>query len=125
MGWTKVSLGDMDGAIEQLEVAQRLNPLDPRRYVTLTAMAYAHFFAGRNDEASVWAANVVRQQPNYLAGQRIMTACHAVAGRIDEARQACPVAMRIDPSQRISVSNPPAPFPPPPDIHQLSQPVRI
>jgi adenylate cyclase len=49
MGWTKVYLGDMDGAIEQLEVAQRLNPLDPRRYVALTAMAYAHFFAGRAD----------------------------------------------------------------------------
>jgi adenylate cyclase len=125
MGWTKVYLGDMDGAIEQLEVAQRLNPLDPRRYVTLTAMAYAHFFAGRNDEASVWAINVVRQQPNYLAGQRIMTACHAMAGRIDQARQACAVAMRIDPTQRISVSNARAPFRRSQDIDKLAQAFRI
>jgi adenylate cyclase len=125
MGWTKVYLGDMDGAIEQLEVAQRVNPLDPRRYVTVTAMAYAHFFAGRNDEASVWAANVVRQQPNYLAGLRIMTACHAMAGRIEEARQACAVAMRIDPTQRISVSNARAPFRRPQDIDKLAQAFRI
>jgi TolB-like protein/class 3 adenylate cyclase len=125
MGWTRVYLGDMDDAIEQLEVAQRVNPLDPRRYVTLTAMAYAHFFAGRNDEASVWAANVVRQQPNYLAGQRIMMACHAMAGRIDEARQACAVAMRIDPTQRISVSNARAPFRRPQDVEKLAQAFRI
>ena len=125
MGWTRVYLGDMDGAIEQLEVAQRVNPLDPRRYVTLTAMAYAHFFAGRTDEASVWATNVVRQQPNYLAGQRIMTACHAMAGRIDQARQACAVAMRIDPTQRISVSNARAPFRRSEDIDKLAQAFRI
>jgi len=125
MGWTKVYLGDMDGAIEQLEVAQRLNPLDPRRYVALTATAYAHFFAGRNDEALVWATNVVRQQPNYLAGRRIMMACHATAGRIDQARQACAVAMRIDPTQRISVSNARAPFRRSEDIDKLAQAFRI
>jgi adenylate cyclase len=125
LGWTKVYLGDMDSAIEQLEVAQRLSPLDPRRYVTLTAMAYAHFFAGRNEEASAWAINVVRQQPNYLAGQRIMAACHAMAGRIDQARQACAVAMRIDPTQRISVLNGRAPFRRSQDIDKLEQAFRI
>jgi adenylate cyclase len=125
MGWTRVYLGDMDSAIEQLEVAQRVNPLDPRRYVTLTAMAYAHFFAGRNDEASVWAAHVVRQQPNYLAGQRIMTACHATAGRIDEARQAFAAAMQIDPTQRISISNARAPFRRSQDVDKLARAFRI
>ena len=125
MGWTKVYLGDMDGAIEQLEVAQRLNPLDPRRYVTLTAMAYAHFFAGRNDEASALATDVVLLQPNFVPGQRIMMACHAVAGRIDEARQACAAALRIDPTQRISVSNARAPFRRPQDIDKLEQAFRI
>jgi TolB-like protein/class 3 adenylate cyclase len=125
MGWTKIYLGDMDDAIEQLEVALRLNPLDPRRYTALTAMAYAHFFAERNDEASVWATDVVRQQPNYLAGQRIMVACHAVAGRIDEARQACAAALRIDPTQRISVSNARAPFRRQQDIDKLEQGFRV
>jgi TolB-like protein/class 3 adenylate cyclase len=125
MGWTKVYLGDMDGAIEQLEVALRVNPLDPRRYATSTAMAYAHFFAGRNDEASALATNVVRQQPNYLAAQFVMMSCHAVAGRIDEARQACAVVLRIDPTQRISVSSARAPFRRPQDVDKLSQAFRI
>jgi adenylate cyclase len=125
MGWTKVYLGDMDGAIEQLDVALRVNPLDPRRYTTSTAMAYAHFLAGRNDEASALASDVVRQQANYLAAQRIMMACYAMAGRIDEARQACAVAMRIDPTQRISVSNARAPFRRPQDVEKLTQAYRI
>jgi adenylate cyclase len=125
MGWTKVYLGDMDGAIEQLEVALRVNPLDPLRHTISTAMAYAHFFAGRNDEASALATVVVRQQPNFVPGQRIMMACHAVAGRIDEARQACAAALRIDPTQRISVSNARAPFRRLQDIDKLEQAFRI
>jgi TolB-like protein/class 3 adenylate cyclase len=125
MGWTKVYLGDTDGAIEQLEVALRVNPLDPLRHTISTAMAYAHFFAGRNDEASALARDVVRQQPNFIPGQRIMMACHAVAGRIDEARQACAAALRIDPTQRISVSNARAPFRRPQDIDTLEQAFRI
>jgi TolB-like protein/class 3 adenylate cyclase len=125
MGWTKVYLGDMDGAIEQLEVAMRVNPLDPLRHTISTAMAYAHFFAGRNDEASVLATDVVRQQPNFIPGQRIMMACHALAGRIDSARQACAAALRIDPTQRISVSNARAPFRRPQDIDKLERAFRI
>jgi adenylate cyclase len=124
-GWTKVYLGDMDGAIEQLEVALRVNPLDPLRHTISTAMAYAHFFAGRNAEASALATDVVRQQANFLAGQRIMMACHAMAGRIEEARQACAAALRIDPTQRISVSNARAPFRRPQDIDKLEQAFRI
>jgi adenylate cyclase len=125
MGWTKVYLGDMDGAIEQLEVALRVNPLDPLRHTISTAMAYAHFFAGRNDEASALVTDVVRQQPNFVPGQRIMMACHAVAGRIDEARQACAAALRIDPTQRISVSSARAPFRRPQDIDRLEEAFRI
>jgi TolB-like protein/class 3 adenylate cyclase len=125
MGWTKVYLGDTDGAIEQLEVALRVNPLDPLRHTISTAMAYAHFFAGRNDEASALATVVVRQQPNFVPGQRIMMACHAVAGRIDEARQACAAALRIDPTQRISVSNARAPFRRPQDVDKLEGAFRI
>jgi adenylate cyclase len=125
MGWTKVYLGDMDGAIEQLEVAMRVNPLDPLRHTITTAMAYAHFFAGRNDEASVLATDVVRQQPNFVPGQRIMMACHALAGRIDSARQACAAALQMDPTQRISVSNARAPFRRPQDIDKLEQAFRI
>jgi adenylate cyclase len=121
MGWINVYLGEHEAAIEQLEIAQRLNPLDPRRYGARAAMAYAHFFAGRHEEASKLAATATQQQPNYLAGQRIMMACHAVMGRLDEARASCATVMQIDPSQRVSGNKARAPFQRPEDIKKLKE----
>jgi len=121
MGWINVYLGEHEAAIEQLEIAQRLNPLDPRRYGARTAMAYAHFFAGRHEEASKLAATATQQQPNYLAGQRIMMACHAVMGRLDEARASCATVMQIDPSQRVSGNKARAPFQRPEDMKKLKE----
>jgi adenylate cyclase len=54
-----------------------------------------------------------------------MMACHAAAGRIDQARQACAIAMQIDPTQRISGSRSRAPFRRPQDIEKLAQAYRI
>ena len=89
-GWAHIYLGDVDAAIEQFQVALRLSPLDPRIYVIQTGLAYGHFFAGRNEEASTWAATAIRQQPNFLVAQRIMMACHAMSGRVRKhGRRAC------------------------------------
>jgi TolB-like protein/class 3 adenylate cyclase len=110
LGWIYVYRGDGDAAIEQIEAGMRIDPLDPHGYSALTVKAYAHFFAGRTDEALALAANAVLQQPNYLAAQRILMACHAMEGQIREARQVCETAMKIDPSQQISVSKGRAPF---------------
>jgi TolB-like protein/class 3 adenylate cyclase len=124
MGWINVYLGEHEAAIEQLEIAQRLNPLDPRRYGAWTAMAYAHFFAGRHEEASRLAEIATRQQPNYLAGLRIMMACYAVTGRLDEARASCAAVMKIVPSQRLSGDKAWAPFQRPQDMQKLREAYR-
>jgi tetratricopeptide (TPR) repeat protein len=125
MGWINVYLGDVDAAIEQFQIAIRVNPLDPRGFVARTGMAYAHFFASRNEEASTWATAVVRQQPNYLAAQRIMMACHAMAGRIEEAQQTCALALHMDSTQRISGGKSFAPFRRPEDLEKLAEAFRI
>ena len=96
-GWIHLYLGEVDAAIEQFQVALRLSPLDPRIFIVQTGLAYAHFFAGRNEEASSWAATAVRQQPNYLSAQRIMMACHAMSGRIEEAREICARSIATEP----------------------------
>ena len=44
-GWVRGYAGDADGAIESLNNAIRLDPLDPRVFLTQTAMAFAHFVA--------------------------------------------------------------------------------
>jgi adenylate cyclase len=88
-------------------------------------MAFAHFLAGRNEEASSWAATAVRRQPTFLPGQRIMMACHAMSGRVEEARQACMLALQLDPTQRISGIKDRTPFRRAEDIERLAQAFRI
>jgi TolB-like protein/class 3 adenylate cyclase len=124
-GWIHIYLGEVDAAIEQFQVALRLNPLDPRIFVVQTGLAWAHFFAGRNEDASTWAATAVRQQPNYLSGQRAMMACHAMSGRLEEAREVCARALQLDPTQRISGIKDRVRLSRAQDIERLAQAFRI
>ena len=101
-GWGQLYLGNVDAAIEQFQVALRLSPLDPLIFTVQTGLAYAHFFADRNEEASTWAATAVGQRPNHLGAQRIMMACNAMSGRVDEAREICARLMQLNPALRIS-----------------------
>jgi tetratricopeptide (TPR) repeat protein len=50
-GWVKVWLRELDRAIEHLNLAIRLSPLDPLIHMMLIATAHAHFFAGRLEES--------------------------------------------------------------------------
>jgi adenylate cyclase len=124
-GWAHLWLGDVDAAIEQFHVALRLNPLDPWINTAQTGLAYAHFFAGRNEEASSWAATAIVQQPNHVAAQRIMMACHAMSGHVEEARQVCVRALQLDPTQRIAGMRETTLFRRAQDIERLSQAFRI
>ena len=66
MGWIRLWLGELDAAIEQFKVALRLSPLDPSIFTAHFGTAWAHFMAGRNEEASSWAAATIRRQPNFF-----------------------------------------------------------
>jgi TolB-like protein/Tfp pilus assembly protein PilF len=101
-GWGQLWLGDVDAAIKQFNTALRLNPLDPRSYNAQAGLAYAHFLAGRNEDASSWATAAIRLLPSFLPAQFILAACHAVSGRVEEAREVCARAMQLDPTRRIT-----------------------
>jgi adenylate cyclase len=101
-GWIQLYLGDGDAAIEQFQIGLRMSPLDPRIFLAQHGLAMAHFLAGRYEEGSLWAKIAVQQNPNFVGAHRVMMACHAMAGRVEEARQAWAVAREIDPTQRIS-----------------------
>jgi adenylate cyclase len=80
----------------------RLSPLDPRRFFHHTGIAFAHFLAGRYNDGSSWATSAVLQQPNLVGAQFILAACHAMSGRVEEARVVCARVMQLDPALRIS-----------------------
>jgi TolB-like protein len=93
--------GEPDVAIEHLARAMRLSPLDPTSYQMQVGTGFAHLFAGRFDDASSWAERAFREAPNYLPAAAVTAASHALAGRLEEARQAMSRLRQIDPVLRI------------------------
>jgi len=101
-GWVRVWLGQPEVAIEHVARATRLSPLDPLINRTRTTTAHAHFFAGRYDEASSWAAMTLREWPDYQTALRIAAASYALAGRLEEAERARKRLQKLDPNLRLS-----------------------
>lgn len=101
-GWAKIWLGEPDIGIERLARAMRLNPLDPRMFEMQIGAAHGHFFAGRHEEASSWAARALLEQPDLHATLRISAANNAFAGKLSQARNAIERLRRVDPTLRVS-----------------------
>jgi TolB-like protein/tetratricopeptide (TPR) repeat protein len=101
-GWVRGYAGDPDGAIESLNKAMRLNPLDTRVFLTQSAMAFAHFIAGRDDEAAHWAEMALRLKPNWLPALRVAMVANGMRGRSKEAAQALKTYAQIDPEVSIA-----------------------
>jgi TolB-like protein len=100
-GWVHGYAGDHGEAIRSLERAVRLNPLDPLVFLTQSAMAFAHFIAGRDQEASDWAAMAGRVKPNWMPALRVAIAADAMLGRTAEARDGLQAYERVDPDVNI------------------------
>jgi TolB-like protein/DNA-binding winged helix-turn-helix (wHTH) protein len=94
--------GEPDVAIAHLQRAMRLSPFDPFMFTMQGVTAFAHFFAGRYDEATAWAEKAFWERPNILATLRIAAASNALAGRVEEARKAIARALELDPEMRVS-----------------------
>jgi tetratricopeptide (TPR) repeat protein len=100
-GWVRGYAGDPDGAIESLNKAMLLNPLDTRVFLTQSAMAFAHFIAERDAEAAHWAAMALRLKPGWLPALRMAVVANAMLGHKDEAAQALTLYLQLDPEISI------------------------
>jgi tetratricopeptide (TPR) repeat protein len=63
-GWVGVWLGDLDVAINHFAHALRLGPLDPHTIGVQAGTAFAHFLAGRYQEAASWAEKAMWEHAN-------------------------------------------------------------
>lgn len=104
-GWVKVLQGDPELAAEHIKTSMRLSPLDPLIHSAQGALAAAHFFAGRYDEAASWAEKSSREKRNFVHAARISAASHALTGRMDAAKAAMERLRRLDPDLRLSNLN--------------------
>ena len=88
-GFLEVCLGNLELGVEQIERAMRLSPLDPSIVYGSAGIAMAHFAAGRNAEAVLWAIKSLRdighENPNTLV---LLAASHAFLGVTEEAEKA-------------------------------------
>jgi tetratricopeptide (TPR) repeat protein len=101
-GWVKVWLGEPEAAIERVGRALRLSPNDPHSWSMYLAMAEAHLFAGRFEEAASWAQMAVQEKPDFLVSQIVAAACYALDGRREDSERAIMEVRQIDPTLRVS-----------------------
>jgi TolB-like protein len=100
--WVRIFLGKFDLAIEHANRAMRLSPLDPFLVGMQSAIAFAHFCAGRYGRSAVWAEKALREQPNFAPALRVLAASSASLGRMKEAAQALVRLRETKVSVRIS-----------------------
>jgi TolB-like protein len=93
--------GETDAAIEHLNHAVRLSPLDPEMFRMQVGMALAHFFAGHFDAAAAWADKALGNLPSLLVAAALVAASHALGGRMDKANLAMQRLQALDPSLRL------------------------
>jgi TolB-like protein/class 3 adenylate cyclase len=101
-GWAKNWLGEPEAAIERFARAIRLSPLDPWVIGMRVGTAHAHFFLGRYDEATSWAAMALQDNPDLPPGLRIDAASNAMAGRPVQAHKAIDRLQQLNPALRVS-----------------------
>jgi adenylate cyclase len=90
-------------AIDNLERAIRLGPHHPVGFVFFDSMAWAHFSAGRYEEAVSWAKRGLQRFPDDELAYRTLASSYAQLGRLDEARGALAEARRLEPNLSIAM----------------------
>jgi adenylate cyclase len=123
-GWVRAYRGELDLAIEHHARAMRLSPLDPILYNMHVGTAFAHFLAGRYEEATKWANRALSEQPNYPAANRILAASNALAGHLNEAHEAMAHLRELDPSLRVSNLTDVLPLRRPEDVAKFAEALR-
>ncbi|MNQ34488.1 Transcriptional regulator HilA [compost metagenome] len=93
--------GETDAAIEHLNHAVRLSPLDPEMFRMQVGMALAHFFAGHFDAAAQWAEKALGNLPSLLVAAALVAASDALGGRMEKANLAMQRLQKLDPSLRL------------------------
>ncbi|MBR0727381.1 winged helix-turn-helix domain-containing tetratricopeptide repeat protein [Bradyrhizobium japonicum] len=106
IGWEHIRRGDIEAALKQFHAGGRLSPMDPFLFLMQTGIAFAHFLTDRYEDGASWAKSAVLHRPNYLNAQFILAACHAMSGRVEEARVIGARLMEARPALRVSTLAP-------------------
>jgi adenylate cyclase len=109
-GIAKIMLGDHQTAIDYLQRALRLSPLNPNMFFAQAGLAYAYFFLGNYEEGLKCAADALRHHPDYVQALRVAMACNAMSGNIEAAQKLWLQIALLSPSDRVSETRKRAPY---------------
>ena len=87
LGGANNYMGDYGRAIEHVELALRLSPLEPRKFLAYVYLAGSYFQMGHFEEAWRWANYGLQRWPHYPRLHWQAMQALAMLGRLDEAAQ--------------------------------------
>jgi adenylate cyclase len=87
-GWLNVYIREPDRAIQHFQRAMRLSPIDPFMFNLFHGMGAAHFGKAEYAEAARWVEKCLREKPDAVWANRLLTAAYYHAGNIEEAKRA-------------------------------------
>jgi adenylate cyclase len=85
-GILRVFAGQPDLALKHFETFLRLSPRD-RRANYLHGIGEAYFFSRQFDDAAAKLLESLERAPSFTVTYRVLAACYAHMGRLDEARE--------------------------------------
>jgi adenylate cyclase len=85
-GTLRIWMGQPDTAIEHFDAALRLSPRT-RVGASVYQIGLAHFASRRFDEALPKLLHSIQEDPNFPPPYRVLAACYAHMGRLDDARE--------------------------------------
>jgi adenylate cyclase len=97
-------VGDDATAVEQARQALRLSPFDSLNHIPYLALAYAHLFAGRFEEAVLAASRSMQANPQFSPPCVVRIAALASLRRNDEARASVQRLFELEPDFTISAT---------------------
>jgi adenylate cyclase len=100
-GWFFILKGEYEKALGYLELARRLNPIDPEGYVVDNGVAAAHFFSGRFGEAEASARRALERWPLHPISTRWLIASLVQLGRTEDARKIVCQLRAVHPSASL------------------------
>ena len=117
-------LGKPDAGVERAARAMRLSPQDPQMFGMQIGIAWAHFFAGRHEDALAWAETAQRGQSNFFMATCVEAAAAAHAGRLVDAQKAMARIRHLNPALRLSNLKELLPFERPQDFDLWAEGLR-
>jgi tetratricopeptide (TPR) repeat protein len=117
-------VGDPGESIKNSEIAIRLNPRDPSIFFRYSAIAMAHFRAGRYSEASQWALKAVHRKPSWRLGHAVLASSFSHLNLLKEAKGAVKNYLDNFPNETISDLLMVLPIKRPDDAHRFKEGLR-